>query len=164
MLFGYGIKGSVSGSAFKTRAFWTGLLTLTLFNTTVVYSYMVAPDWMWMYFVDDNTIPQWIVSYVFVMYYLAFVFGFLLKNELSKICPKLTLGVTLLFLIASGLVIVPVLDQYLNVTTYGAYLAGGKGIPLPESLIGKGYPSYFVPVVLIVGIASLIWSRRQSCS
>ena len=161
MLFGYGIKGPIQKSVFMTRAFLSGLVTLTLFNATVVYSYIVAPDWMWMYFVAASSIPEWMVYYIFFLYYLAFIFGFLLKNELAKICPKLTLTVLILFLIASGVVILPVKDQYLMVTTFEQYMSGAGGVSLPESIIGKGFPSYFVPVVLIVGIASLIWSRRQ---
>ena len=57
---------------FKSRAFISGSLVTLGFIGLAAYSYTIAPDWMWMYFVDPAGIPLWMVIALFVAYYLAF--------------------------------------------------------------------------------------------
>ena len=161
LVFGFGVKGTPDRSVFATRAFFSGFIVLSLFITTVVYSYFAAPDWMFMYYVDADTVPGWIVSYILALYYLAFIFGFTAKFELAKVHKFLPWIALVLVLIGSAGVILPVADQYLTITTYEDYMAGKEGIALSESVIGKGFPFYFTPIVVLMAILGLIWSRRQ---
>jgi len=166
LFFGFGIKGGqVPGgrSVCRTRAFVVGLLVLTLFNFTVIYSYLVAPDWMFMYFLKAETIPPWMIGYTLLFYYLVFIFGFFLKTELGKIHPILpwmALGISFLGTVG---VILPLKKQYLTVTTFEQFHNTGVGLALSQSPVGE-IPAYLTPVILMAALLGLLWSRRQQFS
>lgn len=159
LLFGYGVKGKPQGSVLLTRAFISGKFVITLFIIIVFYSYLLAPDWMWMYFAPAETIPMWIVIYVLIMYYFAYAVGFLLQRELAKISSALPVFYVVLMFFAEIGMILSLWDRYSHVGTLAEYQAG-TAIPLAESAVG-GLPSILTGILFLAGIGLIFWSRRQ---
>ncbi len=159
LLFGYGIKGTPSGSVMRTRAYFSGKIVVTLFVALVYYSYLLAPDWMWMYFVKASDVPSWVVWYVLILYFFAYDVGFFLKGELGKIHKALPVVAIILSLVSAVLVTLPLGDRYMNVGTLEQFQAG-QTTRLPQSPVGK-VPGNLTAVLLPLGVGLLIWSRRQ---
>ncbi len=157
-MFGYGVKGAPK-TVLGTRANLSGKILLTIFVLLVYYSYRLAPDWMFMYFVKASEVPSWMIVYLFVLYYLAYDVGFLLKFEFQKIHRSLPIVFLALSLAASVLVTVPLKERYWNVGTYDEYHSG-RTVPLSESPVGK-VPGRITLLLLPLGIALLLWSRKQ---
>lgn len=162
LIFGFGVKGVPSRSLVCTRAFGSGLLVLTLFVGLVSYSYLLAPDWMLMYFADGDAIPDWIIGGLLLLYYVTFFTGFFLKFELARFhrrLPFLTLAASLA---ACALIILPVRERYLRVGTLEEFLVGG-GVPLSDSPVWQ-VPGTLSMILFPLTIFLLIWSRRQRFS
>lgn len=143
-----------------TRAYWSGKLVMTLFVGLVYYSYLLAPDWMWMYFVKASEVPAWITFYVLILYYFAYDAGFFLRFELGKINKAYPILLMIGLLGAAVGVTLPLKDRYLNVGTIEQFQAGQGTIPLPQSAVGK-VPGTLSAILLPLSIGLLIWSRRQ---
>ena len=159
LLFGYAVKGQPTKSLYQTRAFWSGLVVVFFFSSLAYYSYRLFPDWMFMYFVRSSDIPHGIVALLFVGYFFAYNFGFFLKFDLSKMGRKVPWIVGAIFLLLSGLIILPVRDRYLNVGTLDQYLVG-QVISLNDSPVGK--LGMLMPVMAALGLGLFLWSRRQN--
>lgn len=159
ILFGHAVKGVPPGTLYQTRAFWSGLVIVFFFSSLAYYSYRIFPDWMFMYFVRSSDIPWGIVALIFLGYFLAYNFGFFLKFDLEKTGRRVPWVVGAIFLLLSGLIILPVRDRYLNVGTLEQYLAG-QAIPLSDSPVGK--LGMLMPVMAALGLGLFLWSRRQN--
>lgn len=143
----------------RTRAYLSGKVIVTLFVALVYYSYLLAPDWMWMYFVKASDLPGWLVFYVLILYYFAYDAGFFLKFETGKI-HKLFPALMIVLMVAAAVgVVVPLSDRYLNVGTIEQFYDGNT-VPLSESPVGK-IPGTLSAVLVPLAIGLLIWSRRQ---
>ncbi len=142
-----------------TRAYLSGKIIMTLFVALVYYSYLIAPDWMWMYFVRASDVPLWIVIYVLVLYYFAYDAGFFLKFEMgkiNKILPPLFMVVCLVWEVG---VTMALKERYTLVGSLEQFLHG-QGTPLAQSAVGK-VPGTLTLVLLPLGVGLLLWSRRQ---
>lgn len=159
LLFGYAVKGQHTKSLYQTRAFWSGLAIVFFFSSLAYYSYLLFPDWMFMYFVRAHEIPHGIVALIFLGYFLVYNFGFFLKFDLEKIGRRVPWVAGAIFLLLSGLIILPVRDRYLNVGTLEQYLTG-QAIPLSDSPVGK--LGMLMPVMAALGLGLFLWSRRQN--
>lgn len=146
----------------RTRAYFSGKLVVTLFVALVYYSYLLAPDWMWMYFVKASDVPEWIVFYVLILYFFAYDVGFFLKVELAKIHRAFPVMALVLSLVAAVLVTIPLGDRYMNVGTLEQFQTG-QTVRLPQSEVGK-VPGNLTALLLPLGVGLLLWSRRQKHS
>lgn len=159
LLFGYGVKGVPTKSLLCTRAFLSGLLILTLFVILVYYSYSLAPDWMWMYFVTAEALPGWIVFYVMILYYFAYFSGFLLTIEgvkLSRVFPP----ILMILMVASEVaVILGLKERYINVGTLQEFIHN-QTVPLSESAVGT-VPAILSLFLIPLGLGFIVWSRRE---
>jgi hypothetical protein len=162
LLFGYGIKGTPTKSVLMTRAYFCGKIVVTLFVALVYYSYLLAPDWMWMYFVKASDVPSWIVWYVLILYYFAFALGFVLKMELAKIHSKLPILAVILAVASAVLVTVPLGHRYMNVGSLEQYQAG-QTTPLPQSPVGR-VPGNLTGILIPLGFGLIYWSRKEKFS
>lgn len=69
-----------------TRAFLWGLASLHVGVVAVSAAlYAMAPDWMWMYWVDPDALPLAVVALAFALYEAAYVAGFALGAELERL-------------------------------------------------------------------------------
>lgn len=159
LLFGYGIKNAPHGSVMRTRAYFSGKIVVTLFVALVYYSYLLAPDWMWMYFIKASDLPSWIVWYVLLLYYFAYDVGFFLKIELAKLHPKLPIFAIVVALVSSILVTLPLRHRYLHVGTLEQYQSG-QTTPLPQSPVGR-IPGNLTLLLIPLGMGLIYWSRRE---
>ncbi|MBI1909639.1 MAG: hypothetical protein HYS22_05670 [Deltaproteobacteria bacterium] len=160
LLYGFALKNPEGRPLFRTRAFVAGTLVLFLFIVVVFWSYRIAPDWMWMYFVEAMNVPGWIVGLILFGYYLTFLLGFLLKFELAKLGKGFPGGALVLSVAASGMIILPVKDRYLNVTTTYGWRAGILGKPLPESDVASAM-NMAVAGLIVIGLLLFLWARRE---
>jgi hypothetical protein len=159
---GYFVPKGWQASLFKTRAFWAGTVVALGFMGLAAYGYAKAPDWMFMYLLPASEVPFWMIVYAFILYYVLYLAGFFLYHELRKIHPALGFLAILIALVASVVVILPVMDAYQTVATYEEFHQG-KGMPLNESAVGKNSTLPGV-ALLILGVILFMWSRRQKIS
>lgn len=166
LIFGYGVRKPDSGfwyslpSLFLTRAFVSGKIITGLFVLIVYYSYLLAPDWMWMYFIRGAELPGWMVWYVLALYFFAYALGFLMKFELEKLSTKSPFLMMLFMLVAEAGIIFPLKDRYLHVGTYSEFYSN-LALPLPESVVGT-VPGVLTGILVVIAILLLVWSRRQT--
>lgn len=90
----FGIFGrpelEASRSRLATRAFALGFAFETIAVLPVALAvYILAPEWMWMYWVDPARLDVGVEVVAFAMYYVSFVAGFLLAPELERVRPRL---------------------------------------------------------------------------
>lgn len=156
------MKGTPTGGLIATRAFWSGKLIVLLFAVLVYYSYLLSPDWMWMYFAKASDLPSWFTWYALILYFFAYAAGFFLKFELGKVSKGLPVLLLLAMLAASVGVTLPLKDRYMNVGTMEQYRAG-QTTPLNQSPVGK-VPGTLSAVLVPLAIGLLVWSRRQKVS
>lgn len=145
-----------------TRAYLSGKIILLAFVLIVFYSYLLAPDWMYMYFVKASDVPAWIVFYILVLYFFAYDAGFFLKFALEKMHRSFPAIMILLMLAAAVVVVLPLKNRYLSVGTLEQFRSGHT-VPLSESAVGK-VPGILSAFLLPLGLGLLIWSRRQRFS
>src|SRR4030095_9036152 len=133
------------------------------FIALAAYGYVKAPDWMFGYLVPADQVPTWMAVYGFILDYVLFLAVFFLYHQLRQIHPALSILALLLALAASFIVVLPVMEAYQTIATYEDFRNGRGGIPLNESVIGK---NTLIPgiVLLVVGAALFMWSRRAKVS
>lgn len=161
--FGYGTKQKPGISLFKSHAFWGGMFIAASFSALAYWSYLIAPDWMFMYVVEAKQVPAIIVYGILILYACVYAFGFTAKFELEKISSSLPILAVILCVIAEVGIILSFKDQYINVATRAQFLSGAKQfwIPLPKSKVG-GFPIGFFGAMLVPAAFMLLWwSRKQ---
>ncbi len=138
LLFAPYIRSDELEAPCRSRAFIFGLIFSTLFVISVILSYKLAPDWMWMYFPEDNSLSFWGWLYILsVLYYMPYVGGFLLGKELFR-RNRLIYWLTMVyFLFMELLVILLLFKRYYFVGTRDEFLTG-RAVPLnsPQSPVG----------------------------
>jgi hypothetical protein len=60
---------------FDSRPFVIGGMVSVVFTATALISYAIAPDWMWMYFIDPST-AVWTIPVITLGYLFFYVLGF----------------------------------------------------------------------------------------
>lgn len=160
MLFAATMKVSHQGSPLCSRAFIAGSVVVCLFIAIVAYSYILAPSWMFMYFVDPTLVPTWLIVYFLLLYYVTYVLGFLLHRELHRLSSTVGWVALGIMLVASVAVIAPLWEEYTTVATYHDFQEGVGGVPLNESALGR-FATPATGVLLVVALSSLYWARRQ---
>ncbi len=160
-LFAFALPTTSTAPIKYSRALKAGLITVTLFNLAVAISYLWFPDWMWMYHFAAS---QWSASLFYASlalglcaYYLFFAMGFFWGLQRRDSPRAWRIGAGLLLL--SGLVIVPVFDQYFHVGTITDY-AAGTAMPLPQSPLALVY-NITLPLMLLLGALLFAWARKE---
>lgn len=158
-LFAYGVKGTPTQSVFLTRAYVSGKIIVALFSALVYWSYKLAPDWMFNYFTRDADVPGWMIVYIFLLYFVAYAAGFVLKFETAKIHKAYPIILMLVLLAASAAIPIAMGDRYMMVGTMDQFL-NHAATPLPQSPVGK-VPGTITLALLPLGIGLLWWSRKE---
>lgn len=161
-LFAFALPLHATVPIFRSRALKGGLITVTIFNLAVAISYLRYPDWMWMYQFDTARWSNGLQTTALVggvaAYYLLFVLGFFWGLRIRiRTNHRWLYGIGLL--LTSGLVILPVFDQYFHVGTFAEYTAG-TAIPLPLSPLAPVY-NITLPLMVLTGALLFRWACRE---
>lgn len=150
-------------SPLKEKGLWYGLVFSTVFLISVILSYAIAPDWMWMYFPENPRINllDWIYLILF-LYYLPFAGGYLLTRELRKRNFIAGSSVAILSLLAEVFIVLRLWDRYTHVGTREEFLSGTAAL-LWKSPVNTVF-NFTIPVMVIIFIASFILLRREAAS
>jgi len=83
MIFADRFQHPKRGHLFKDELFYVALLFGSLFGYgTGVVCYRMAPDWMWMYWMDSRLVATPVLLYLSVAYHLSLFAGIMIAREL----------------------------------------------------------------------------------
>ncbi|MGH7598877.1 MAG: hypothetical protein ACREOI_21185 [bacterium] len=113
---------------YRAKIFWASCRLAGLFVTLVMASYVLYPDWMWMYFVSTKTLgfalQTAIVAYVFLMLYvIPFIAGYFWGSTFHANKKVWWAGI-ILNLALEVLLIFALWDRYSAVGTREEFLRG----------------------------------------
>ncbi len=113
---------------YRAKTFWASCWLAGLFVALVMSSYVLYPDWMWMYFVSTKALDPAqqiaIVVYVFLMLYVPpFLAGYFL-GSIFRANKKAWWSGIILNLALEGLLIFALWDRYNAVGTREEFLQG----------------------------------------
>lgn len=145
----------------RSRAFYAGFAAAAAFTLVAMLSYLVAPDWMWMYFLDPDEVA-WSLPLIPLGYLFVYVVGFAAAIPLREASRRMwwaALAVT----VAMEVVVIGVTwDRYhligttrewLNDTAHELFTPTPTG---PARVIGL-----MSPVFVVVAVAAFVYVRRQ---
>ncbi len=126
----------------------------------VVASYAMAPDWMWMYYIDSRQVSWLFLVYVLIsLYGLPLIAGLFLGQELYARRKIYWLAAILACLLVEGLLLALLWDRYNFISDYLGFLQR-KGQPL----VGSTHPLALLlnmgGVILLV-VAVYLWRRLK---
>ena len=144
-----------------SRAFRIGVGVALVFTGTAFASYFLAPDWMWMYFVESDRLV-WTLPLMLAGYLVTFGLGFAAAQGLRSLGRGYVLGASVAMLIAELSVIAITWDRYRLVGTTEEWI-GGSAHSLfafpptgPVKVIG-----IFGPVFACALIAGVVIATRE---
>jgi hypothetical protein len=138
----------------------------TVFTATAFVSYLVAPDWMWMYFLTPSSVA-WSLPIIAVGYLLTFVLGFAAAQGLRPLGRSYLIAACAAMLVAELAVVAVTWDRYRSVGTKDEWLSGAAHSLFaapptgPVKLIGVLGPVF--AVTLIAGIF-ITWRARRAAT
>lgn len=151
----------------SSRAFKAGLITSVAFAVTAFVSYVVAPDWMWMYFLDPDGVA-WSLPVVALAYPVTFGLGFAAALGLRVVSRSIVFGAAVASLVAEVVIVAITWDRYRFVGSTKQWLTD-QAVPLfgtsPEGPVRV--ISLLGPLFVVVFVAALVWtfrSRRETAA
>ncbi|MCI0698604.1 hypothetical protein L0337_42215 [candidate division KSB1 bacterium] len=125
---------------YRAKTFWSSCRLAGLFVALVMASYVLYPDWMWMYFVSTKmlglALQTAIVAYVFLMLYVApFIAGYFWGSTFRTNMKAWWAGI-ILNLTLEGLLIFALWDRYSAVGTREEFLQGATASVSDFHLLG----------------------------
>jgi len=161
LLFGPYVREKEKKAPCLSRAFIFGFIFSTIFVISVIWSYFLAPDWMWMYFPEKSSLNIWGWIYILsVLYYFPFIGGFLLGMVLSERSKVVYWISVVYFLIMELLIILLLFQRYYFVGTREEFLKG-KAVPLNSPASPVGTLMNIFSIVLIVIFIAMWWYLRK---
>jgi hypothetical protein len=146
----------------KSRAFFAGSVAALVFTIVAFASYAVAPDWMWMYFLDPGDVA-WSLPAIAIGYLVAFGMGFAAAVALKSLSTRLVVAAAASMLAAEIVVLAITWSRYHEVGTRAEWLRGGAHELFtarpsgPVATIGV-----LVPVFFAVLAAALFYTWRAT--
>ncbi|MFH1969721.1 MAG: hypothetical protein ABIJ53_05320 [Verrucomicrobiota bacterium] len=147
MLFADRFRHPKRGHVFKDELFYVGLLFGSLFGYgTGVVCYQMAPDWMWMYWMDSRLVATPVLLYLATAYHLSLFAGIMTARELLPHRSGLfaVLGVSL-----SGAILICIVF-FNRIWHIGSTAQFQQGMACPMLTCN---PFAVHPVVIAMGIA-----------
>lgn len=149
-------------SPFHSSAAQASYWLAGVFMALVLVSYGLAPDWMWMYFIDHHSVSVFAVGYVLLMLYiLPLVVGIVLGQILYQ-AGKTWWRVSVIVCVGiEAALLAGLWRRYNTVATSGEYITG-RG----ETLLGG---TGTLAVVMNIGgvvcaLTAVYWWRRLAKS
>jgi hypothetical protein len=137
----------------RSRAFKAGFIAALVFTIVAFASYAVAPDWMWMYFLDPGDVA-WALPGLVVAYVAAYLLGFAAAIGLKPLGTRalvIAAGVTIaaeigvLALTWSRYHLVGTRSEWLRGEAHELFSISPSG---PVKTIGLLVPAFFVVLAL----------------
>ena len=145
----------------RARAFAAGLGCACAFALVALVSYLLAPDWMWMYFLDAED-AGWAVPWVLIGYPFVFVVSFAAAVALRDLSRAAVVGAAVMAVVAELVLLGLTWARYRVVGTREEWVAG-RGHELislaptgPAATIGL-----LGGIFIALAVGALYWSARD---
>lgn len=151
------------GRWWRSRAFVAGFASALVFTVVALVSYVIAPDWMWMYFLDPAEV-WWAVPLVLVAYLAVYAVTFAAAISLREVGPKLVWLMVAVGAVMEVAVVGITWDRYHLIGTRQEWLADAAHELLTLSPTGPALTiSLLGPVFFVTLIASsvAVWRQRN---
>lgn len=154
-------------AAWGSRAFKWGSLAAAVFTVVAFVSYAVAPDWMWMYFLDPSD-AAWSVPGLVLAYLATYVLGFAAAIGLKPLGTRALVAAGIALVVAEVGIIALTWSRYHLVGTRAEWARGDAHELFsvspsgPVRTIGILVPLFFV--VLAVALYSTWRGTRAARS
>jgi hypothetical protein len=148
----------------RSRAFAAGGITALVFTIVAFASYAVAPDWMWMYFLDPDDVA-WALPAIALGYLVAFVVGFAAAVGLKPLGRRIVTFAAAAMIAAEVVVIAITWSRYHEVGTRAEWLKGDAHELFSVSPSGPvATIGVLAPVFFVVLAGALFYTWRSSRS
>jgi len=150
MIFADRFRHPRRGHLFKDELFYVGLLFGSLFGYgTGVVCYRMAPDWMWMYWMDARLVTTPVLLYLSAAYHLSLFAGIMAARELLPYRSGLftALGVSLA---GATLICIVFFNRIIRI---GSVEQFQQGMASPMLTFN---PFTMHPIVIAMGIAGAV--------
>jgi hypothetical protein len=148
----------------RSRALLAGAIAAGVFTLTALASYAIAPDWMWMYFLDPDPV-SWVVFVIPAAYAFTFLLGFWSAIALKPLGGQAIARAAVVSLILEAVVIGITWERYSEVGTAAEWSAGRANELFSLSPDGDARTIGLMgPVFLVVAVAAFVWARRPDAS
>lgn len=164
LLFGLAGRPEIDAAppGFRTRAFRLGLVYLHLGIIAIsVATYVLNPDWMWMYYMRASSLPVVVVAMVFAMYEASFVAGFLVGPALERARRGAGIALAVAFGVALTVAEIAARARLSHFGSFDAFHAGSARAGLtfhPFHLEAGMAVVLFGGAASIIGVIALVWS------
>ena len=146
----------------RSRTFKAGSVAALVFTFVAFASYAVAPDWMWMYFLDPSDVA-WALPAIAVAYVVTYLLGFAAAIELKQLGTKVVTAAAAAMVVGEIVVIALTWSRYHLVGTRSEWLEGNAHELFSVSPSGPVTTiGLLVPVFFVVLAASLVYVWRSS--
>ena len=162
LLFGMAGRGESAsvGALVRTRAFRWGLAYLHIGVIAIsVTLYAIEPDWMWMYYVDPNTLPLVVVAISFLMYEISYFAGFALASEIERVRRNMTWAVAGVMAAAITAAEISTHDRLFRFADSTVFTAGRKGLTFSPFHIEPAMAIVLGPGLIATGALVVIAVR-----
>lgn len=144
----------------RSRALIGGAVAAGVFTITALVSYAVAPDWMWMYFLEPDTV-EWAVFVMPGAYAFTFLLGFWSAVTLKTLGTGAVVRAAVVALLLEVVVIGVTWDRYHQVGTASQWDAGRAHELFTASPTGPARTIGLMgPIFLVVAVGAFVWARR----
>ena len=144
----------------RSRSFYRGGFTALVFTIIAMISYAIAPDWMWMYFLDPDEV-SWTIPLIPVAYLFVYVLAFAAAASLKQIGAGATWGALVLMTGLQIAVVGATWDRYHLVGTAAQWSAGRANELFSTSAEGDARSIGLLgPIFVVVAVASFVLTLR----
>jgi len=151
----------------RSRAFIGGCVSAVAFTAVALVSYAIAPDWMWMYFLDPSE-ASWAVPLIPAAYMFVFALAFAAAVAIRRASRRVVWAAAAIAVGLEAAVVAITWDRYHLVGTEREWLEGTAEELFSASPGGDAKTIGLLgPVFLIVSVVAfvMVWrSRREAAA
>ena len=105
----------------KSTAFTTGLIAAAVFTATAFVSYALAPDWMWMYWIEPARV-SWALPGIAIGYFFVFCLSFAGATAIRELGPRIQAAAIVAALAGEVGIVAITWDRYHRIGTTSEWL------------------------------------------
>lgn len=150
----------------RSRAFLGGVVSTAAFTIVALVSYAIAPDWMWMYFLDPSE-ASWAVPFIPVAYLFVYALAFAAAVAVRRAARGVLWTAIAIAIGMEAAVIAITWDRYHLVGTDREWLEGTAEELFSASPGGDAKTIGLLgPVFLVVLVVALVmvWRGRETAA